>query len=107
MAQRVTHTNKNCMHRPAECVIEPWAGFFVAAYVTELAGGFYGYAKVYPSEPRDAWCPDALMKVGSAQCPCPVEALDSALESAFVAIQDMHAGRARTLRQLLLRAARQ
>jgi hypothetical protein len=105
MAQRVTHTNNNCMHRPAECVIEPWAGLFVAAYVTELAGGFYGYAKVYPSEPRDAWCPDALMKVGSAQCPCPVEALDSALERAFVAIQDMHAGRTPTLRQLVVRAA--
>jgi hypothetical protein len=94
------------MHHKPECVIEPWAGLFVAAYVTELAGGFYGYAKLYTNEPRDAWCPDALMKVGSAQCPCPVEALDSALERAFLAIHDIHAGRTPALwRELLLRAA--
>jgi hypothetical protein len=94
------------MHHTAECVVEPQAGLFVAAYVTELAGGFYGYAKLYRSEPRDAWCPGALMKVGSAQCPCPVEALDSALERAFQVILDMHAGRTPALsRQLVLRAA--
>jgi hypothetical protein len=98
--------NKNSMHHRPECVVEPWAGLFVAAYVTELAGGFYGYAKVYTSEPWDAWCPDALIKVGSVQCPCPVEALDSALERAFAAIQDMYDGRSPALwRQLVLRAA--
>jgi hypothetical protein len=88
------------------CVIEPWAGLFVAAYVTELAGAFYGYAKLYASEPRDAWSSDALTKVGAGSCPCPVEALDSALERAFAVIHDMHSGRMPELsRQVLLRAA--
>jgi hypothetical protein len=75
-----------CVHHNAECVIEQWCGLFVAAYVTELAGAFYGYAKIYQSEPQDAWSANALMKVSSAACPCPVEALDSALERAFAAV---------------------
>jgi hypothetical protein len=90
----------------ADCVIEPWSGVFVAAYVTELAGAFYGYAKLYAHEPRDAWCPGALTKVSSAACPSPVEALDSALEHAFAAIRGMYAGHAPVLwRELLARAA--
>jgi hypothetical protein len=89
-----------------ECVIEPWCGFFVAAYVTELAGAFYGYAKVYESEPEDAWSSNALIKVSSTECPCPVEALDSAFERAFAAIHGMYAGHAPVLwRELLARAA--
>jgi hypothetical protein len=90
-----------------ECVIEPWCGLFVAAYVTELAGAFYGYAKIYESEPEDAWSLNALIKVSSTECPCPVEALDSAFERAFAAIRGMYAGHAPVLwRELLARALR-
>jgi hypothetical protein len=100
--------NKNGLRvHHTECVIEPWCGLFVAAYVTELAGAFYGYAKVYESEPEDAWSSNALIKVGSAECPCPVEALDSALERAFAAVGTVHAAHTRAmLRQAALRAAR-
>lgn len=94
------------MHHNAECVIEPWGGLFVAAYVTELAGAFYGYAKVCDTEPEDAWGSNALIKVSSAECPCPVEALDSALERAFAAILTVDDARTRAMwRRVALRAA--
>jgi hypothetical protein len=101
-----TAAQANC-GAPPECVVGPWRGYFVAAYVTELAGAFYGYAKVYEHQPEDPWCADALMKIGSPGCPCPAEALDKAREGAFVAIDDMLAGAKHILwRQLALRAAR-
>jgi hypothetical protein len=84
------------MHDHTECVIEPWCGLFVAAYVTELAGAFYGCAKIYEREPEDAWASNPLMKVSSAECPCPVEALDSALERAFAAVAMSHNAYTRT-----------
>jgi hypothetical protein len=90
-----------------DCVLGPWRGFFVAAYVTELAGAFYGYAKVYEHQPKSPWCADALMKVGSPACPCPAEALDCACERACGAIDDMLAGARHVLwRELALRAVR-
>jgi hypothetical protein len=90
-----------------ECVLGPWRGFFVAAYVTELAGAFYGYAKVYEHKPQSPWCADALIKVGSPACPCPAEALDWAGERACGAIDDMLAGARHILwRELALRAVR-
>jgi hypothetical protein len=85
----------------SDCVIESWCGLFVAAYVTEHADAFYGYAKLYETEPMDAWCPHALIKVGSPGCPCPVEALDSALERAFAAVETIYARQA-LRRQLLV-----
>lgn len=95
------------MSEAGECVIEPWSGLFIAAYVTELGGGFYGYAKVYEREPVDAWCPGALMKLGSPPCPCPVEALDSALERAFAAVETVHAAYVRAMwRQTSRRTAK-
>jgi hypothetical protein len=90
-----------------ECVIEPWCGLFVAAYVTELADAFYGYAKVYEKPPEDAWSSHALIKVSSDACPCPVEAVDAALERAFAAIVTVHDAHTRAMwRQAALRAAR-
>lgn len=91
----------------SECVLGPWRGFFVGAYVTELAGAFYGYAKVYEHKPQSPWCGDALMKVGSPACPCPAEALDSAGERACGAIDDLLAGARHVLwRELALRTLR-
>jgi hypothetical protein len=87
-------------------VIEPWYGLFVAAYVTEFDDAFYGYAKLYECEPLDAWCPHALIKVGSPGCPCPVEALDSALERAFAALESDHSRYKGPLRRRLLLAQR-
>jgi hypothetical protein len=90
-----------------ECVIEPWCGLFVAAYVTELAGAFYGYAKIYETEPDDAWASNALIKVSSAECPCPVEALDAALERAFAAVVTVHDAYTRSMwRQAALGASK-
>jgi hypothetical protein len=94
-------TSKDC-----ECVVGPWHGLFIAAYVTELEGVFYGYAKIFEHQPQDPWCPDALMKVASPSCPCPAEALDTAGERAFGAIDDMLAGAQDYLwRQLAFRTA--
>jgi hypothetical protein len=91
----------------SECVLGPWRGFFVAAYVTEFAGAFYGYAKIYEHEPQSPWCADALVKVGSPGCPCPAEALDSASEPACGAVDDMLAGARQVLwRELALRTVR-
>jgi hypothetical protein len=105
-AESATHSKTITDLRNAECVIEPWCGLFVAAYVTELAGAFYGYAKVYEREPEDAWSSEALIKVSSAACPCPVEALDSALERAFAAILTVEDAHAQAMwRQRALRAA--
>jgi hypothetical protein len=88
-------------------VMGSWRGLFVAAYVTELEGVFYGYAKVYEHRPADPWCADALLKVGSSGCPCPAEALDTATERACGAIDAMLAGARHMLwRQLALRTAR-
>jgi hypothetical protein len=89
-----------------ECVLGPWRGLFVAGYVTDLAGVFYGYAKVFEHRPDDPWASDALLKVGTRECPCPAEALDRAVEQGLDAIDAMVAGAQGTLwRQLLLRAA--
>jgi hypothetical protein len=109
-AESATHSKTRTdlrLHRNAECVIEAWCGLFVAAYVTELAGAYYGYAKVYESEPEDAWASNALIKVCSAECPCPVEALDAALDRAFAAIVTVHDAYTRAMwLPAALRAAR-
>lgn len=90
-----------------ECVLGPWRGLFVAGYVTQLAGVFYGYAKLYERQPQSPWCADALMKVGSPGCPSPAEALDSAVERGLDVIEDMLTGARDALwKKLILRAAK-
>jgi hypothetical protein len=50
-------------------VIEHWIGpigcVYVTAYTTALDGLFYGYAKIFASEPEDMWMQRPLMKVGT------------------------------------------
>ena len=47
--------------------------------------------KVYASEPQDAWCPGALMKLASPVCSGPIVALDLAVDRAIVEIELVNA----------------
>lgn len=48
-----------------ERISGPWAGIFIAAYTTELAGVFYGYAKLCELRPADVWSAVPVVKVAS------------------------------------------
>jgi hypothetical protein len=48
-----------------ESVSGPWDGVYIAVYATALDGAFYGYAKLFASEPEDVWLQRPLLKLGT------------------------------------------
>jgi hypothetical protein len=58
-------------------------------YVTELAGGFYGYAKLFASEPEDIWLQRPLLKLGTRGFQNATDALHDAERRAKLAAAEL------------------
>jgi hypothetical protein len=73
----------------SECVLGPWRGFFVGAYVTELAGVFYGYAKLFASASEDIWLQRPVLKIGTRGFNSASDALQDAERRAKLAAAEL------------------
>jgi hypothetical protein len=58
-----------------ERITGPHDDHYVAAYTVAADEGFYGYAKICRSAPRDVWMTSALDKVAAGPCATEHDAL--------------------------------
>jgi hypothetical protein len=72
-----------------EHCIGPIGCVYVTAYTTALDGLFYGYAKIFASEPEDMWMQRPLMKVGTRGFADPGFALLEAERRAIGIVADL------------------
>jgi hypothetical protein len=73
----------------AERVSGPCDGIYVAAYATALDGVFYGYAKLFASEPEDIWLQRPVLKIGTRGFNSASDALQDAERRAKLAAAEL------------------
>jgi len=65
-----------------ERIVGPIHGFYLACYTLELAGEFYGYAKICLTQVDDVWTARAERKISVGPCISELDAINAVVERA-------------------------